>query len=184
MNFVFFPSSIEHAITWKTITGRHVVQIPNLLLCRQTRGRGQEAGAGDKTSVMAQADIDIQALAPTKDPGRCCGRSPLLPGDLQILEVLGKQPGKVEPCCKPDSFGLGRRDVLKRGIKIMDMPGEIQRIRCFGEGQAVKVCMMIVYLNPALPAGCHNKTRTPTRKARPLNLGRVVRVTSAAPGIQ
>ncbi|SEM61766.1 hypothetical protein SAMN04489760_12716 [Syntrophus gentianae] len=65
----------------------------------------------------------------------------------------------MEPCCKPDRFGLGRGDILKRGIKIMDMSGEIQRIRSFGKGKTVKVGMGIFNLNPALPSGCHYKTR-------------------------
>jgi len=69
---------------------------------------------GNKESVMAQADIDIQESAPGEDAGRRCGRAFLLTGNLQIFEILSKQTGKMESSCDPDSLGFGRRNILER----------------------------------------------------------------------
>lgn len=69
---------------------------------------------GNKESVMAQAEIDIQDPAPAQDEGRRRGRALLPAGNLQIFKILRQQPGKVEPGGEPARLGFGNRNILRR----------------------------------------------------------------------
>ena len=55
-----------------------------------------QTGMGNKKTVMAQADVDIQRVALTEGAGRRLEMAVIPTGNLQIFKIFGKQAGKMD----------------------------------------------------------------------------------------
>jgi len=65
-------------------------------LRRNIPGTLLQAGMGNKKTVMAQADVDIQRVAFTEDAGRRLEMAVIPTGNLQIFKIFRKQAGKMD----------------------------------------------------------------------------------------